>query len=77
MPSVYIISTSRDALRSSSRRRAYQDLTDATPSYSTYVGTLECFGWTPPPDRICQRYSGVSRVVQDYVMEDERAKAGV
>lgn len=76
MPSAYLISYSRDALRSGSAS-ARRDLDRAIPAHAHEIATLLCAGWLPPPPDVCRRYSGVSRRVQDYVLRDPRAAQGV
>jgi hypothetical protein len=76
MPTAYLISYSRDLIRQHDPH-ALRQLHDAMPTRAFLLATLHCYAWTPPPLDICERYSGVSRPVQDCVLRDPRARQGM
>jgi hypothetical protein len=76
MPPAYLISYSRDLIRQHDARAARQ-LHDALPPQAYLLATLHCYAWTPPPVDMCELYSGVSRIVQESVLRDARARQGM
>lgn len=76
MPTAYLISYSRELIRSNNAR-ARRALDDCMPSGVPVLATLHCYEWVPPPFEVCEVYSGVSRGVQEYVMRDARARQGM
>lgn len=47
------------------------------PPATAHLYTIRAYDFVPPPAHICDSYSGVSTIVQDYVMRDVRARKAV
>jgi RNase adaptor protein for sRNA GlmZ degradation len=52
-------------------------LADNLPRGTAHLYTIPAYKFEPPPADICDLYSGVSPIVQDYVMRDSRARKAV
>ncbi|KAF2711574.1 hypothetical protein K504DRAFT_465326 [Pleomassaria siparia CBS 279.74] len=75
-PTIYLISYSRIRIDAHEPAATLQ-LARATPPNAHIIGSLECFTWEPPPREVCEQYSGVSSLVQRYVMSHSLARQGV
>ncbi|KAF2446008.1 hypothetical protein P171DRAFT_484661 [Karstenula rhodostoma CBS 690.94] len=47
------------------------------PPGTPHLYSIHAYNLTPPPAHICEAYSGVSPIVQNYVMRDPRARKAV
>ncbi|PVH95626.1 hypothetical protein DM02DRAFT_731731 [Periconia macrospinosa] len=52
-------------------------LTKHLPRGTHHLYTIPAHRFTPPPEHICQHFSGVSPIVQNYVMQDPQASLAV
>jgi len=78
-PTIYIITFSADTVLT--RRKNVARLLDAqlparTPAIP-HLYTIDARDFTPPSARTCERYSGISPMVQDIVMQDRKARRAV
>ncbi|KAF2819544.1 hypothetical protein CC86DRAFT_412851 [Ophiobolus disseminans] len=85
-PTIYIMTFAADTVPNRSRnvekllggqipKRMYFTFPCSPPIPHLY--TIDARPFTPPPPRICERYSGISPVVQDIVMQDPAARKAV
>ncbi|KAF2634543.1 hypothetical protein P280DRAFT_238215 [Massarina eburnea CBS 473.64] len=58
-------------------RDALHILSDNLPPNAPHLYTIHAYKFTPPPERLCAEYSGVSGIIQEHVMRDERARKAV
>ncbi|KAF1963542.1 hypothetical protein CC80DRAFT_541470 [Byssothecium circinans] len=56
---------------------ALRILSDNLPPDTPHLYTIHAHKFTPPPERLCEQYSGVTSVIQEYVMRDARARKAV
>ncbi|KAK7180906.1 hypothetical protein DPSP01_000624 [Paraphaeosphaeria sporulosa] len=52
-------------------------LASQLPHATLHLYTIHAYNMTPPPVQICDAYSGISPIVQDYVMRDPHARKAV
>lgn len=78
-PTVYIVTFSADVVltrRKNVARLLDSQLPDRDPPIP-HLYTIDARDYNPPSARVCERYSGISPVVQDIVMQDRRARHAV
>ncbi|KAL5442111.1 hypothetical protein PMIN06_009149 [Paraphaeosphaeria minitans] len=74
-PTVWIVTYAHSLAATPSA--AHETLTSHLPPGTPHLYTIHAYNMTPPPPHICSAYSGVSPIVQDYVMRDPRARQAV
>jgi hypothetical protein len=78
-PTVYIVTFSADTVltRPKNVARLLDTQLPVRNPPVPHLYTIDARDYVPPPQRICERYSGISPVVQDIVMQDRRARRAV
>ncbi|KAF2134391.1 hypothetical protein P153DRAFT_380202 [Dothidotthia symphoricarpi CBS 119687] len=77
-PTIYIVTFSN--VQTPTLQALNHLLTDHLPHRDPpipHLYTIDASNMTPPPSQICAAYSGLSPVVQEYVMQDARAREAV
>lgn len=71
MPTLYLLSYATSDLqdRKPHAIRAYNEALSRVPTSAHKLSTIRCLHWHIPPREICAWYSGVSEVVQSYVVQ--------
>ncbi|KAF1979811.1 hypothetical protein BU23DRAFT_637141 [Bimuria novae-zelandiae CBS 107.79] len=74
-PTIYIITYAHSLTRHDSA--VDKILANELPPGTPHLYTIRAYDFTPPPAHICDAYSGISPIVQEYVMRDIRARNAV
>jgi predicted protein tyrosine phosphatase len=79
IPTVYIVTFSTDATlhRSKNVSRLIETQIPMRNPPIPHLYTIDARDYMPPSARVCERYSGISPVVQDIVMQDRKARHAV
>jgi len=78
-PTIYIVTFAADTIPNHGKnvKRLLDDQIPRRNPPIPHLYTIDARSFQPPSQRICERYSGISPIVQDIVMQDRGARKAV